>query len=698
MILLGIPSGHHFIQWSRICKQIESISGDGSKYLVYQTTHTLLVLFPDLDDISSLVQLPEDIITDPYHLLDDPQCTLVATFPNVTTTCSLKNFFGNSSFLDDELMEDLSISEVIQTLQVENTQVAAKPDARRMVTKYTNIRDKKRIECRPDILFCIGAWNLCGKEVMEEIMGMFNFLSTDIQVTYSGVEPVQCNPMELRSRMLSISRELHDMYCSSMTKEKIDQVVLSHEPGGRMFSESGITSVLYESYVSKCVCVKVGDRSIQIWKFDGNLWKEVSASEIWMEISEPFIKYLESHEMGLADEEHQRMCKDIRRYMGSVASRERIQKDIVNRLVDNTFLSKLNSNPGIIGMSEGVYDINRMELRQALPGDYISMSTHVKFPITRDVVFWERYRSLNNILETIFPDRTIKKFFIQSCASLLEGRNKDKYVYIWWGKGNNGKSMVEKLVAITLGDYSTVAATSLVTGKRSSADTATPQLSALEGKLAVFLQEPNPDETIKIGAIKELSGNDTITARALFRGNRTFVPKFKLVIVCNNTIEIPNIDVAFRNRLVVIPFVSTFLTKDDYKKKKKNGKISKHDHLMDTEIGKDIGNYADVFMYMLGQEYPKIRNLSIPKIISQTTLSYIEENNYCLKYIRHQAIKDESSRTDVGDLYSEFSHWMKSNYPSSKRVPNVDNFIIEIVNEGYEISSKMVKGLVPRNV
>lgn len=115
----------------------------------------------------------------------------------------------------------------------------------------------------------------------------------------------------------------------------------------------------------------------------------------------------------------------------------------------------------------------------------------------------------------------------------------------------------------------------------------------MEGKLTVFLQEPNPNETIKIGMIKELSGNDAIIARALFKANRTFIPKFKPIIVCNTAIEIPNIDVAFTNRLIVIPFEITFRTKEDYRRREKKNALTKYDHLMDAAVARKIGKYAE---------------------------------------------------------------------------------------------------------
>lgn len=437
----------------------------------------------------------------------------------------------------------------------------------------------------------------------KKVKGMVNHqyrstVSKTEELPYPGKKVIPSTRLELESEMHRISPEMYGEFRAKLTESRVRWLVRNHSPNGRSFSEANITALMYENYVGKYVCVNEG-RSTSVWMFNDTKWVEISHAEIWQEMSTTFIDFLRSF-LSYGDDEWETLCDDIIRYMSSVTSRERIQRDILYRLTNNSFQAKLNSKSHLIGMENGVYDLKKQQLREALPMDYVSMSTGINYLEEGDETL---EMELDEILRAIFPSKHVRKFFMQSCASLLEGRNKEKYVYVWWGKGNNAKSMMERLLACALGNYSTVAATSLVTGKRSNADAASPQLSVLEGKLAVFLQEPNPNETIKIGMIKELSGNDAITARALFKGNRTFIPKFKLIIVCNTAIEIPNIDVAFTNRLIVIPFESTFRTKEDYRRRKKKGTLTKYDHLLDSSVAIKIGKYAEIFFRMLVNEF-----------------------------------------------------------------------------------------------
>lgn len=525
-----------------------------------------------------------------------------------------------------------------------------------------------------------------GEKKCKKIMGMVNYLyRQSYELPYFNKKFIVCTRLELESTMRQTSISEYNNFLAELSMTKMRILVDNHSSKSRSFSEANITSLIYENYVGKYVCVNEG-RSTSIWGFDDILWTEISHAEIWQEISVGFIDFLQSFSKP-GDDDWDGLRDDITRYLSSVSSREHILRDLLHRLTNNAFQSKLNAKTYLIGMNNGIYDLEKGQLRDALPMDYVSMSTHINYVDEDEELRDELY----DILRTIFPNKQVRKFFIQSCASLLEGRNREKYVYVWWGKGNNAKSMMEKLLACALGDYSTVAATSLVTGKRGNADAASPQLSALEGKLAVFLQEPNPNETIKIGMVKELSGGDTITARALFKGNRTFIPKFKLIIVCNTPVEIPNIDIAFTNRLIVIPFESTFRTKEDYRRRQKKDKLTKYDHLLDTSIARKIDKYAEIFFRILVEQFEIIGDepLHIPKKIRNATMKYIEENNFSLRFVKTQCIEEENSGTNVKSLHSELKRWMNEHH-GGKKVPNIDIFREEIINCGYEVDAKSI--------
>lgn len=271
------------------------------------------------------------------------------------------------------------------------------------------------------------------------IMGMVNYLYRNETLPYDGVELIPCTRLELESEMRCESSDMYDMFIANMSDLKMNWLVHNHSTRNRSFSEANITSLIYENYVGKYVCVSES-RSTSVWYFNDTIWIEISPAEMWQEVCTviDFVRSFSTSTIG-REAGWKATCDDIAQYMSSVVARDHIQKDLLYRLTDNKFQHKLNSKSHLIGVANGVYDFGKNMLRDALPMDYVSMSTRVKYLDENDSVL---YKELKTILRTIFPNKKVRHFFIQSCASLLEGRNKDKYVYVWWGKGNNGKSMM----------------------------------------------------------------------------------------------------------------------------------------------------------------------------------------------------------------------------------------------------------------
>jgi P4 family phage/plasmid primase-like protien len=632
---------------------------DGCECIIYTDDIYCVMVFPHLDQETGSWMENLGIPLADFRRVDSRDMLLFTTVPKVSMYHDITTFLGvNDVRYSGLFMEDLHLHEVLEVLVTNRVEVGPLTTAEDPMVVFA---------CN----FVIGA-----PDYSPKLLGMIQYQATLVGDDVYPVDPIRCTRLEMESEMKRISVGLHAQFIHNLCDYHLSVLYNIHNAKARTFSEMRIVTVLYENYVSSHVSIHGDGKGIILWKFEDGLWKEVSTAMVWMELVRSFTNYLKRCSYDL---------DDVLLYLGSVSSRERVQRDLIHRLADDSFPSKLNTNISLIGMENGVYDVERGQLRDTLPGDYISMSTRNKLHPHMDEY---RKKSLMKILSTVFPDKEILKYFIQSCAMLLEGENKSKVVYIWWGKGNNGKSMVEKLLNLALGDYATVAATSLITSKRSGADSATPQLSALEGKLVVFLQEPNPNEVIRIGMAKELSGGDRITTRALFRSPRTFVPKFKLVMVCNSVMEIPNIDVAFTNRLVVIPFKSTFYTKDSYDSKKNKGP---YDFLMDTKLGRNIGSYASVFLHVLIEEYNRIKHREIvpPPLIRQLTKEYVESTNSSLTFIKKYLVPDKGmGDIPVNIIYQEYRRWVTQ--VSNRRPVEETVFLTELEKTDYVLYENTV--------
>jgi phage/plasmid-associated DNA primase len=266
---------------------------------------------------------------------------------------------------------------------------------------------------------------------------------------------------------------------------------------------------------------------------------------------------------------------------------------------------------------------------------------------------------------------------------MLEGYNKHKVFYCWWGKGNNAKTLMQRFISSIFGDYSVSLSTSLITGKRASSSDATPDIHYAQNRLVVFLQEPNPDEKIQVGRKKELTGNDKIYSRELFRSGETMDFRAKIVIVANNALEVPGMDTAFRRRIVVIPFESTFTN---------SGEEGEYIFPEDVEMEEKIFKYKEIFMKVLLEEYQTFikEGLKIPEYIKEKTSEYITLNNYSLKYIRTKLFHSLGANILLSDIYDDFKEWFCQSCPG-KCIPLQVSFLTELKNEGYDDVDGIVK-------
>jgi putative DNA primase/helicase len=101
-------------------------------------------------------------------------------------------------------------------------------------------------------------------------------------------------------------------------------------------------------------------------------------------------------------------------------------------------------------------------------------------------------------------------------------------MFILYGTGTNGKSTFLNVIQNILGDYalSTWAETFM---KRNN-DTATNDIARLRGARFVTTSETEQGKRLSEHLIKQVTGNDALTARFLYGEYFNFVPTFKIFI------------------------------------------------------------------------------------------------------------------------------------------------------------------------
>ena len=261
--------------------------------------------------------------------------------------------------------------------------------------------------------------------------------------------------------------------------------------------------------------------------------------------------------------------------------------------------------------------------------------------------------------EDIDFDIVIDKESLEWCGVELDGNK--RYVmdngYVTYN--SNGKSTTIDLIHKTLGDYSAVLPPTILTRKRGGAGNASPDIADKKGKRFLVIQEPEHDETIYVGQMKELTaGNDKVCARALYGNPFYFYPQFKLVLICNKLPHIPSDDQGTWRRLRVTPWETSFV---DHKP------TTKLEIQKDKKLSASMDRWNKPFMWiLLNIYYPKYikTGLEEPEKVKAFTNSYRMDSDFYWEYLSEnvQETKKDSDEENINVLYEMFSKWYTESY------------------------------------
>jgi P4 family phage/plasmid primase-like protien len=221
------------------------------------------------------------------------------------------------------------------------------------------------------------------------------------------------------------------------------------------------------------------------------------------------------------------------------------------------FEERLDTNPRLIGFTNGVYDIERHEFRACRPGDMISRTTgydYVPFSASAPEV-----AEISEFIRKILQDDDVREYGWYMLAQCLDGMKRSEKFFIYTGSGSNGKSRLILLLNAALGEYAGEMSVANFTQDRPSPTAATPEIDRLVGRRLVFTNETEGKEKLNMGYVKEMTGCDRITSRGLFKNTRAWVPQWSIVMCSNYLPKIPRQDHGTWRRIVAVPFDTRFV-------------------------------------------------------------------------------------------------------------------------------------------
>ncbi len=356
-----------------------------------------------------------------------------------------------------------------------------------------------------------------------------------------------------------------------------------------------------------------------------------------------------------------------------------------SRFMDEKFEERLDSNPNLLGFENGVYDLEAGIFRKGIPEDYVLLSTDYNYNpnFTLDS---KEINEIKTYFNQVMADQDMRDYTLFSFASFQDGHIKQQTLRVFTGSGGNGKSQTMDLLKETMGQYFGKLPTGFLTRKRGSSSSATPELADKRGKRFLAIDEPEHDDVIYVGQMKQNTGGDTIPARALYGDPFEYKPQFKLGLLCNKLPNIPANDGGTWRRIKVVPFESEFVDKFDPRKQRQFKK--------DPTLPDKMKTWAAPFMWLLlNVYYKKYREnnfvINEPQKVTSHTDKYKKDSDKYHEFLSEYIVetRDENDTVSVVSLYSTFRNWhTEAGY--GRNIPNRNEFVNYIrSNKNYEFDS-----------
>src|SRR5918995_719814 len=159
----------------------------------------------------------------------------------------------------------------------------------------------------------------------------------------------------------------------------------------------------------------------------------------------------------------------------------------------------------LLNTSNGTIDLRTGELREHRREDLITKLAPIEYTPESEAPAWVAF------LERVLPSEELRGFVQRAIGYSATGDASEQCMFIHHGPGANGKSTFQETVAAALGDYAMRTPTETLLVKRSGA--VPNDVARLKGARFVTASETEEGRRLAEGLVKDLTGQDTISAR-----------------------------------------------------------------------------------------------------------------------------------------------------------------------------------------
>jgi putative DNA primase/helicase len=332
---------------------------------------------------------------------------------------------------------------------------------------------------------------------------------------------------------------------------------------------------------------------------------------------------------------------------------------------------ELDADPWALTTPNGTLDLRAGELHAHRREDHITKASPVEYDPDAVAPTWSAF------LERILPGEELRAFVQRAVGYSATGDTSEQCMMINHGPGANGKSTFQEAIAATLGDYAMRAPTEMLLAKHSSG--IPNDVARLKGARFVSASETEEGRRLAEPLVKDLTGQDTITARFMRAEWFEFRPTHKLWLSTNHKPEIRGTDAAIWRRIRLVPWAVTIPPAERDKK-------------LLAKLREELpGILAWIVQGCLEWQREGLRP---PTEVRRATGKYRAEMDVLAAFIDEECVVSEHATASAKALYSAYRSWCEE---YGEKVESQRRFGGRLKERGFE-NGKITAGPHKGNV
>lgn len=297
-----------------------------------------------------------------------------------------------------------------------------------------------------------------------------------------------------------------------------------------------------------------------------------------------------------------------------------------------------DNDPMMINTPAGLIDLRTGKTLSRNRGQYLTQLARVSMDETMQIPTWTRF------VGQVFAENAEMIEFAQRMAGYcLTGDRREQKLFFAHGQGSNGKSTMLDILMWIMGTYALKLPTTVLMSSKNERHPT--ELAQLQGKRLAVSNELEEGSFWAEARIKELTGDETLTARFMRQDNFTFTMTHKHLIAGNHKPRLKGGDPAMARRMVLMPFGQKFegSAKDPRLPEKLKAEAP---GIMAWAVQGAVKWYAD--------------GLAIPSNVEAASRDYMAEHDDIGMWIEECCETMSHLKARSSDLYASFRRWKQS--------------------------------------